>query len=78
MIQAILQMLLGGSGVANVVTNGVKWTAIFAALPLAYQWYEGHAGDNVVCLNVGQTLLFAAILFVVVQTAHGARQKVDS
>jgi len=71
-LSTILSALVGGSGAASAITNGVKWTAIAATLPLFYQWYQGHAGDQIVCLNVAQSLLLAVVLFAVVQVAHRA------
>lgn len=73
MIEKLLAMLLGGSGIGDVVTNGVKWASVIGSVPLVYAWFQGHAHDEIVCLNVAQTLLLAGILFVVVQIAHTAR-----
>lgn len=73
MLKALLELLTGGSGIASAVTNGVKWTAIAASLPLLYSFFIEHKNDVLVTLDTSQALLVLGIIFAMIQVAHSAR-----
>lgn len=75
MLEKILGFLLGGGGVAGAVTGAAKTVSILAALPLFWKFIEGHGNDVLFSVTVNQALAFGAIMFAVVQIAHGAKPR---
>jgi hypothetical protein len=73
MIAKFLALLFGGSGIGSGVTNAVKLAGILAAMPLAWNWFEGHQHDVVLTLNVAQALFVVGIVVALLQVAHVAR-----